>query len=114
MSPLHIGNGGIVGHIDGFGYRAGKEWLGRRHHADVRLRPDNTFAILSTLVGTIENRIMALFQMGSIFNRHPSANAVIGPLDFLFRKTQMSQQAEAYGIQLLIGQLQHILAEPFP
>ncbi len=114
MSPLHIGNGGIVGHIDGFRYRAGKKWLGRRHHADVRLRPDKTFAIFSTLVGTIKNRIMALFKMGSIFNCHPSANAVIGHLDFFFCKTQMPQQAEVHGVQLFIGQLQHILAEPFP
>ena len=97
---LAILDGRVIRHVDRFRDRTRDEALRRRHHGDMAANPKETLAFLAARVGAVEDRIVLFLQMRRTFQRHGSANVVIGCVDIRTGKAQMPQQIEGRIVQL--------------
>ena len=83
----------------------------RGHHVDVAVDAEVTLALLPAGIGAIEDTVMLFLKERRAFQRHRTADMIIGRLDVLFREAQRPQQVEGRIVQLLGGNTQNLRAE---
>ncbi len=80
---------------------------------DVAFHREIALADLAARIGAIEHGIMFFLQERRAFQRHRAANMDIGRFDILLGEAQNRQHFKREIVELLICQLQHILAKIF-
>ena len=80
---------------------------------DMCLGTDEPFTILATFIGTVEHRIMPLFEMRSLLHGHGATNDVVGVADLFFSKSKMPEHIEVECVEHLFADAQVLPAEGF-
>ena len=111
VSLLDVRNVGVARQVDRLRDGSGNERLGRRHHADVRLRSDVALSALAALVGAVEHRVVLRLEVRSALNGHGTTNRIVRSLDFLVAEAEVLEQAELIIAQLILVEPQSVLAE---
>ena len=105
---------GIVRHVDRLGDRAGDEALRRRHHGDVAFGVEETLALLAAGIGTVKDVEVLFLEVRRAFQRHGSADVIVGGVDLGARVAEVAQQVETGIVELGRGDTEGLLAEILP
>jgi len=101
----------VVGHVYRLRDSAGDERLHGGHHLEVGVIVDVPLALATTAAGAVEDSEMILAEMGGALHRHSAADVLRGLCDLGRRETQVGQNVQVEGVELLIAQAQDRLAE---
>ena len=99
---LAVGDGRIVGHVDGFRNRPRNERLRCRHHADVALDREIAPAVAPAGIGAIEHRVVLGLEVRGAFDRHGAADMHVGGVDLAPAEAECGEKIKP-GIGKLLG-----------
>ena len=83
----------------------------RRHHIDVAVDGQVAFALLAAGVGAVEDAVVFGLEVRRAFQRHRTANMVVGRFDIFLGKAQGFQQVKRRVVQLFGRDAKDLRAE---